>query len=197
MYCVCVETSFVHSKAVVLLLLIHRLLLLPLFVGVCVRSLFCYAVFCVLPSFAMISLGKREKAGYFTFIVFLKMFCSYSCSYIFLVVPWVDLQCVLWHFLVLFTYLLRTKGRNVFLTNKFLLLPYHLSSISIYAGTMNALKVAQTVSNTYFGCRCIKIIAEVIEIYQNCRKIQYLFIICSIFWGHGCIYKAILLCVLP
>ena len=36
----------VRSKAVVLLLLIHRLIFLPLFVGVpCVWSLICYALF--------------------------------------------------------------------------------------------------------------------------------------------------------
>ena len=42
------------------MLFIHCLLLLPLFVGFCVKSLFCYAVLCALFSFTIISLGKRE-----------------------------------------------------------------------------------------------------------------------------------------
>ena len=51
----------VPSKAVILLLFIQCLLLLPLFVGVIsVSSLLCFAVFCVLSSFAIISMGKRE-----------------------------------------------------------------------------------------------------------------------------------------
>ena len=51
----------VHSKAVVPLLLIPCLLLLSLFVGFCVWSLFCNIVLSVLSSFnfAIISLRKR------------------------------------------------------------------------------------------------------------------------------------------
>ena len=50
-----------HSKAMVLLLFIHCLLLLPLFVVIFIRSLFFYyAVLCVLSSFVIISVGKRE-----------------------------------------------------------------------------------------------------------------------------------------
>ena len=48
----------VRSKAVVLLLFIHCLLLLPQQFSV--RSLYCFAVPCVLSSFTIISLGKRE-----------------------------------------------------------------------------------------------------------------------------------------
>ena len=48
-----------HSKVVVLLLLIHCLLLLPMFVGDLCLSLFCNAVFKVLSSVAIISLTKR------------------------------------------------------------------------------------------------------------------------------------------
>ena len=51
----------VHSKAMVLLLLIHFLLLLPLFAGLlCLFSLLCNAVPGVLSSFAIISLRKGE-----------------------------------------------------------------------------------------------------------------------------------------
>ena len=49
-----------RTKAVVLLLLIHSLLLLSLFLGGCVWSLFCCAVFSVISSFAIILLGKIE-----------------------------------------------------------------------------------------------------------------------------------------
>ena len=49
----------VHSKAVVLLLLIQCLMLLPLFVGVLCLSL--VLLFCTLcPSFAIILMGKRK-----------------------------------------------------------------------------------------------------------------------------------------
>ena len=43
-----------RSKAVVLLLLIYRLMYFPLFVGVLCLSLFCYVLFCVHSSFAII-----------------------------------------------------------------------------------------------------------------------------------------------
>ena len=52
-----------------LLLLIHCLLLLPLFVAFHVRFLFWFAVLCVLSSFVIISLGKRE-------LVALLLLCS-------------------------------------------------------------------------------------------------------------------------
>ena len=53
-------STAVRSKAAVLLLFILRLLFLPLLVGNCVRSLFCYAVLSILSSFAIMSLGKRD-----------------------------------------------------------------------------------------------------------------------------------------
>ena len=49
-----------RSKAVILLLLIHWLLLIPLFLWVYVWAMFCYAILCVLSSFAIILMGKRE-----------------------------------------------------------------------------------------------------------------------------------------
>ena len=48
-------------RRVVLLLLIYCLLLLPLFAGICVLSLFCYAILSVRLSFAIISLRIRES----------------------------------------------------------------------------------------------------------------------------------------
>ena len=49
----------VRSKAVVLLLLIHCLVLRPLFVVVYVKSLFCYALLSVLSSSAIVVMKKR------------------------------------------------------------------------------------------------------------------------------------------
>ena len=54
------NSAAVRSKAVVLLLFIPCLLFLPLFVGFCVGSLFSCSVLCVLSSFAITQLGKRE-----------------------------------------------------------------------------------------------------------------------------------------
>ena len=51
-----------------MLLLIHYLLLLPLFVFL-VWSLFCYAVLSVLSSFAIISLRKRNWLLYFNCVL--------------------------------------------------------------------------------------------------------------------------------
>ena len=49
----------VHSKAMVLVLLIYCLMYFPLFVVVLCLSLFCYALLCVHSSFAVIL--KRKK----------------------------------------------------------------------------------------------------------------------------------------
>ena len=54
----------VLSGAVVLLLLVRCLLLLQL-CGSCVCSMVCCAVFCVLSSFAIILMGKRELVALF------------------------------------------------------------------------------------------------------------------------------------
>ena len=54
-------SAAVRSKAVVLLLFIHCLLLPPWFCGDCeFWSLLCYAVLSVVTSFAIILLGRRE-----------------------------------------------------------------------------------------------------------------------------------------
>ena len=56
-----VALAAVRSKSVVLLLLIHYLMLLPLFcVFFLLWSLFCCAVLSVVTSFAILSLGKVE-----------------------------------------------------------------------------------------------------------------------------------------
>ena len=65
------------SKAVFQLLLIYCLLLLQLW-GLLRCFLFCYAILCVLSSFAIILTGKRID-GCFTLIVFL-VFCDCYCS---------------------------------------------------------------------------------------------------------------------
>ena len=64
-------SAAVCSVVVVLLLFIHCLLLLPLFVGTC------FAVLCVLSSFAIISLGKIE-------LVALLLLCS-ECHVTFII----------------------------------------------------------------------------------------------------------------
>ena len=61
--------------------------------GFCVCSMFCCALFCVLSSFAIISMGKRELVA---------LLCLFSLclvivvvQWLFLTVPWVGLQCVI------------------------------------------------------------------------------------------------------
>ena len=50
-------SAAVHSKVVLLLLFINCLLLLTLFVGSRIRSLFCLVVLGIISSFVIISLG--------------------------------------------------------------------------------------------------------------------------------------------
>ena len=64
-----VASPAVCSKAVVLLSFFHCLLLLPLFEGLNVRSLLCFAVLFVVSSYVIVSLGKRGTGG-FAFVVF-------------------------------------------------------------------------------------------------------------------------------
>ena len=58
-------------QAVFLLVLIHCLLLPPLFVGVLQLVLVCYVVLSVVSSLTIILTSKRERAGCFTSIAFL------------------------------------------------------------------------------------------------------------------------------
>ena len=61
---------------------------IPLFAELCAWTLFCYAVFSVLSSFAIISMGKREPVAIFNLV-------TVSVQWLFLTVPWVGLQCVI------------------------------------------------------------------------------------------------------
>ena len=89
-----------RSKAVVLLLLIYCLLMLTLFVGVCVKSLFCYAVLCVCSLVLQSSSWERERAGCFSFIFLLSCEYRHLCS-VSLPLPSVGRSVIiLWYFLV-------------------------------------------------------------------------------------------------
>ena len=63
--------AVVRYKAVVLLLLIYCLMYFSSFVGVLCLSLFCYALLCVLSSFAIVLKRKRG--------LLLCFFLSYGC----------------------------------------------------------------------------------------------------------------------
>ena len=83
----------VCSKAVVLLLLICCLVYFPFVVRVLCLSLFCCALLFVLSSFAIILKRKRELVAL--------LLLSYGCLvtvnilWLFLMVPWVGLYCVI------------------------------------------------------------------------------------------------------
>ena len=69
-----VALAAVRSKAVVLLLLIYCLVYFPLFVGVLRLFLFCYALLCVLSSFAIFLKWKRGL------VALLLLSCGCICS---------------------------------------------------------------------------------------------------------------------
>ena len=82
----------VHSKAVVLLLLlIYCLINFPLLVGDLFLSLFCYALLCVHFSFAIILKRKRKLVA----LLLLSYRCIVTIDVLWLLlkVPWVGLQC--------------------------------------------------------------------------------------------------------
>ena len=81
----------VHSKAVVLLLLIYCLMYFPLFVGVLRLSLFCYALLCVRSSFAIILKRKRKLVA--LLLLFYICVVTINVLWLFHTVPWVGLQC--------------------------------------------------------------------------------------------------------
>ena len=64
------------------------------FVGFCVCAMFCCALLCVLSSFAMILMGKR-KSWLLYFCLFNWCLVIVIVLWLFLTVPWVDLQCVI------------------------------------------------------------------------------------------------------
>ena len=59
----------VSSNVVVLFLLIHYLLSLPLFVGLCIWFLLCYVVLSVISSFAIIFMRKESWLIYFNYLL--------------------------------------------------------------------------------------------------------------------------------
>ena len=65
----------------------------PLFVGFLCLSLFCYALLCVLSSFAINLKRKRELVA----LLLLSYRCLVTVNFLwlFLTVPWVGLQCVI------------------------------------------------------------------------------------------------------
>ena len=74
------------------MLLIRCLIVVPI-VGLCVCSLLCCALFCVISSFAIILMGQRALVA---------LLCLSSCCLVtvivlwhFLMVPWSGLQCVI------------------------------------------------------------------------------------------------------
>ena len=96
----------VRSKAVVLLLLIHCILYLTLSVGVLCWSLFCYALLCVIFSFAIILTRKSGLVA----LLQLSSWCLVTVNvlWLYLMVQWVGLQCVIVVFPI-HTYLLFDK----------------------------------------------------------------------------------------
>ena len=88
-----VAQAAVRSKTVVLLLFIYCLMYFPLFVVVLCLYLFCYALLCVYSSSAIILKRKRK----FLALLLLPFRCVVTINvlWLFLVVPWVSLQCVI------------------------------------------------------------------------------------------------------
>ena len=82
-----VGTSPVRSKVVVLLLLIHCLLLLPLFVWVCDF----YAFLSVL---SFLQSSGRERKSWLLYFMFFAV-SGFGALCFFLTVSWVGLQCVI------------------------------------------------------------------------------------------------------
>ena len=87
----------------------YSLLICALIVwGCCDWSLFCYALLSDFFTFAIIP-SDEEMAGCSTLIIvfLLALLIVFGALSLFLKVSWVGLQCVMWHFLVIFIYFLR------------------------------------------------------------------------------------------
>ena len=65
----------------------------PLFVGVLYLSLFCYALLCVLSSFAIILKRKRKLVA--LLLLSYRCIVTINVLWLFLTVPWFGLQCVI------------------------------------------------------------------------------------------------------
>ena len=92
------------SNITVLLLLIYCLMYFPLFVEVLCLYLFCYALLCVYPSFAIILKRKRKLVA--LLLLSYRCIVTISVLWLFLTVPLVGLQCVIVAFLIILTYFL-------------------------------------------------------------------------------------------
>ena len=97
----------VHSKAVILLLLIYCLMYFPLFVGVLCLSLFCYALLCLHSGVAIILKRKRKLVA--LLLLSYRCIVTINVMWLFLTVPWVGLQRVIMvfpdhtHFFVIYS----------------------------------------------------------------------------------------------
>ena len=76
MFKLVVALAAVPSKAMVLLLCLFIVCCSHCLLGACARSIFCFAALCVLSSFAIILLGKRELVALLNIIPLLSLFDS-------------------------------------------------------------------------------------------------------------------------
>ena len=65
----------------------------PLFVGVLCLSLFCYALLCVLSSFTIILKRRRKLVA--LLLLSYRCIITINILWLFLLLPWVGLQCVI------------------------------------------------------------------------------------------------------
>ena len=76
--------------------------------GFCVCSMFCCALLCVLSSFAIILMEKRERESLLLYFICILMPCDSYCYVALLMVPWVGVKCVIvifpYHTHLLFLY---------------------------------------------------------------------------------------------
>ena len=80
----------------------------PLFVGLCVWSLVCYALLSVVSSFAVILTRMRELKAKYQFSPWCHV--TVSVMWLFLRVQWAGMQCVIWYFLIIIIYLLYVRS---------------------------------------------------------------------------------------
>ena len=83
----------VNSKVMVLLLLIYCLVYFQLFVGVLRLSLFCYVLYCVHSSFAIIL--KRQWKLVALLLLSHRCIVTINVLWLFLKAPWLRLQCAI------------------------------------------------------------------------------------------------------
>ena len=76
-----------------MLLLIYCLMYFPWFIGLLCLSLFCYALLCVHSSFAIIL--KRKRKLVVLLLLSYRCIVTINVLWLFPIVPWVGLQCVI------------------------------------------------------------------------------------------------------